>query len=487
MMAEQIKNYSYLLKDTVLSDEQNRAIDLLSHRRSMILGFQAGLGKTTICITTAKLYNLRNSAVCTFFFFPKSARAAFKKEFANRLCEEYALYSTDEIVEYSGQNYVLCEVTYMKKVLGLVKDLAKTRKLACFFDEAHCLQDPKSQISKDFKSIRPSFLVFHAVTATPLINSIEGLFTILQLIDPGKNPRWELFRARYCVTKSREVNFVRNGKKMRRRFFEVVGYKNLDKLKEYVDSICIQGAKDYNINFLYRQTKIDNAVVQSYLDASKGVFDSSMDVIPNEDPKAFGARLHDLQRIVDGAYSDKITTKTKLLLMILKEINERHEASLVYVEYDDSVELLKKFLEEYADKVGINNIHVLSGKTPEKKRVEIEQSIEPGDVVIITAAGRQSRNLQKANNLVFYDLPFSVGTITQCIGRICRCDSVFPEQNVYIVEIENTIDTYKRILFKNNLWLIRQLFSSQTTLPTDVMSVDNKMKNAMKQKLLWCR
>ena len=485
-----MNDYSYLLKDTKLSDAQNQAIEILSHRRSMILSFQAGLGKTTTCLTTAKLYQIRNPNVITFFFFPKSARAAFKKEFQNRLCEEYALYSAEETIEYTNQNYVLCESTYLKKIKWLIDSLAASHPLACFFNEAHCLQDSKTALYKDFYSIKDRFAVFHAVTATPLINSIEGLFTLCNLIDPKNNPRWESFRAKYCVTRIRRAQVKKkNGRKIECNFIEIVGYKNLNILHEYLKTICIQGGITYNINFIYKQTDLDAIIQNQYLTAAAGVFDADEDDHQRKlSLKAYGARLHDLQRIIDGSYCEKITNKTKLLLQALKAINLKgNEASLVYAEYDDTVETIEKFLDFYKEKALINNIYVLSGKTKEEERVRIEKSIEPRDVVIITAAGRQSRNLQRANNLIFYDLPFSVGTITQCIGRICRVDSTFPQQNVYILEVKNTIDTYKRILFKDNLWLIRQLFSGQTTLPTDVMTVDAKEINRMKQSLLWCR
>lgn len=482
-------DYSYLLKDTVLTEEQNRAISILTTRRSMILGFQAGLGKTTTCLTAAKVFNSRNGKVCSFFFFPKSARAAFKKEVENRLCEPYALYSTDEKVEYSGQSYVLCEVTYMKKIVPLVEQIAKDRPLACFFDEAHCLQDSKTETYRIFSLIRGKFGVFHAVTATPLINSMEGLFTLCQLVDPKTNSKWESFRSEYCITKTRKMKVKKNGRSFERRFIEIVGYKNLDKLKSYLSSICIQGSRNYTINFFYKQCDIDRLVMPKYIEASRGMFDAedakATDV---KEAKSYGARIHDLQRIVDGAYSEEITNKTKLLLKALKAINLRKtEATLVYVEYDDSVDMLLKYIKEYADGISLNNVYVISGKTKESDRVEIERGIEPRDVVIITAAGSQSRNLQRANNLIFYDLPFSVGRITQCVGRICRVDTKYAEQNVCILEVNQTIDTYKRILFKDNLWLIRQLFSGQTTMPTDVMSVDEKAVNEMKQRFLWCR
>ena len=487
-----IEDFSFLLKDTKLTPEQNRAIQILTRKRSRILSYQAGLGKTTICITAAKVYHIRNSNVKTIFVFPKSARASFKKEFANRTDDKYALFSTDEVIDYEGQDYILCENMYLEKIVPLIEDLADKHYIACFYDEAHCLQDKNSNLHKTISSIKNRLTIFHAVTATPLINSIEGLFNILNLVDPENNSSWYVFRNKYCLLKQKKakIKSKKTGKTFERKFDEIVGYKNLDELKKYIDTICIQGGITYNLNFIYKQTDLDEKIKTQYRDASKGVFKLNKDNQPEEvtdDIKAYGARLHDLQRIVDGDYCDLATNKTKLLLFQIKEINKKNtEATLIYAEYDDTVDLLKKYLEQYKEQTNINSISVIDGKTKEEERVRIETSIVPRDVVIITAAGRQSRNLQRANNLIFYDLPFSVGTITQCIGRVCRVDSKFKEQNIYIIETKNTIDTYKKLIFNKNIGLIKQLFNNQTTLPLDMLNVELHDKDEMKKTLLWC-
>lgn len=488
-----IDDFSCILKDTKLTPEQNRAIQILTRKRSRILSYQAGLGKTTICITAAKIYKIRNPNVKTIFVFPKSARASFKKEFANRTNDKYALFSTDEIIDYEGQDYILCENMYLEKIVPLIEDLAEKYYLACFYDEAHYLQNKNSNLHKTIESIKNKLTIFHAVTATPLINSIEGLFNILNLVDPENNSSWFVFRNKYCVVKQKKakIKSKKTGRTFERKFDEIVGYKNLDDLKKYIDTICIQGGITYNLNFIYKQTNLDENIKKQYRDASKGVFKLNKENQPEEvtdDIKAYGARLHDLQRIVDGDYFEDITNKTKLLLYQLMEINKKNtEATLIYAEYDDTVELLKKYIEEYKEKINVNTISVIDGKTKEEERVRIETSIVPRDVVIITAAGRQSRNLQRANNFIFYDLPFSVGTITQCIGRVCRVDSKYKEQNVYIIETQNTIDTYKKLIFNKNIGLIKQLFNCQTTLPLDMLNVELHDRDEMKKSLLWCK
>ena len=381
-----IEDFSFLLKDTKLTPEQNRAIQILTRKRSRILSYQAGLGKTTICITAAKVYHIRNSNVKTIFVFPKSARASFKKEFANRTDDKYALFSTDEVIDYNGQDYILCENMYLEKIVPLIEDLADKHYIACFYDEAHCLQDKNSNLHKTISSIKNRLTIFHAVTATPLINSIEGLFNILNLVDPENNSSWYVFRNKYCLLKQKKakIKSKKTGKTFERKFDEIVGYKNLDELKQYIDTICIQGGITYNLNFIYKQTDLDEKIKTQYRDASKGVFKLNKDNQPEEvtdDIKAYGARLHDLQRIVDGDYCDLATNKTKLLLFQIKEINKKNKVKIIIFENNKDIiqgysNAINKALKYIHSNNALNVAEKISSYFPDSSINDLEKMVK---------------------------------------------------------------------------------------------------------------
>ena len=171
--------------------------------------------------------------------------------------------------------------------------------------------------------------------------------------------------------------------------------------------------------------------------------------------------------------------------MLVKKIMDRNESCLIYTEYEDSIERLQFQLSRYAKWAGVKKIMVLSGKQKEEERVLIENELGPRDVVIVSQAARQSRNLQAANHVIMYNIPFSIGTVTQLIGRVCRMDSKYDSQWIHIIESENTIDTYKKKLFQDNVYLINQLFGNMGTLPTDIFRVDRNNLTALKRQLLW--
>ena len=78
------------------------------------------------------------------------------------------------------------------------------------------------------------------------------------------------------------------------------------------------------------------------------------------------------------------------------------------------------------------------------KEKQLKQKLGPRSVTLITSAGTESVNLQRANNLIFYEIPFPLRQFIQACGRITRMDSNYDKFQVYILEAEGTIDTYKK-------------------------------------------
>jgi hypothetical protein len=130
---------------------------------------------------------------------------------------------------------------------------------------------------------------------------------------------------------------------------------------------------------------------------------------------------------------------------------------------------------------------VLSGQEKEDKRQKIEQELSDRDIVIITKAGRMSRNLQRSNNLIMYNIPYSLSDFIQLSGRICRVDTAFDKQHFYILEVEQTIDSYRIALFKDHLSLLDRLLGKECrgTLTCDYVEIDRMKMKDLKRSLLW--
>ena len=183
-------------------------------------------------------------------------------------------------------------------------------------------------------------------------------------------------------------------------------------------------------------------------------------------------------------------SKMQLLLDTTKSIIDKNESVLIYFEYIESLELAEKLLLLNKEKIGFNNIYRLTGAEKEEHRSKIEANLGLREIVLCSQAASQSRNLQRANNIICFHCPFSVGRTVQVLGRICRMDSTFDHQNVYFISVSDTIDTYKTALFKKHLNLINALLGKEAigTLENctcQYLDVDLNDIKELKKTQLW--
>ncbi len=366
---------------------QEKALEKLYTMRSAVIALMPGNGKTIISLHLAK-HLQDKEAVCTIFCIPKSARAAFEKEMKLKLEAPYLMINTDSPLEDRSLLYKYSFIFIEFSVLGnYIDDLVELTKVTpsyIFIDEAHALCSPKSAQTTYMRMIRQNCRGCYAISATPLVTSIEGLFHLYSFTFPTVRifQSWFKFRNQYCITQDRTIRMM--GKK--RIIKEIVGYKNMKELNDILDKITIKGATEYDVDYQFKKVPLDDDRLEQYKLAAKGL-------LVTEEEKEWGPRLHDLQRVVDGLPQNeepvKEYNKTRLLLDTVKEIMGRNEATLIYVEYMDTIDYLKEILSNHKDELNYNSIMVLSGQEKEDKRQKIEQELSDRDIVIITKAGRQ--------------------------------------------------------------------------------------------------
>lgn len=180
----------------------------------------------------------------------------------------------------------------------------------------------------------------------------------------------------------------------------------------------------------------------------------------------------------------------KLLLEQVKKIMNRNESSLIYFEYKDSLEMAERILLDHQDELGFKNIYRLTGAEKEEYRAKIESNLGLKEIVLCSQAASQSRNLQRSNNLILYNVMFSIGRLVQCSGRICRVDSTFDHQNIIALTVKDTIDEYKVTLLKDHLSLINKLLGSEAMgaiEDCEYLDIDRSNMKAIKNSLLWRR
>lgn len=425
-----------IFSDFPLKEEQIDGIDFALEKQNCILNLQPGTGKTRCGIAAAYRIMKRNKDTVTFIICPKAANTAFKKELAAANLH-YSIITTEE-ENYDNKcrffifNYSAMEK--MEKLLIALKD--RGFRIIGIFDEVHVLGSKDSNQSKKLRVLRPMFSCTMCMTGTPLLNDIEGLYYVVDFAKPGFLGSWWDFKARWLITQKKTIRF--GGRK--RQIEEVVGYKDIDLLRAELSKVIITRFRDYNLQFYFKECTMTQDERDQYEVAAKGLLDDTCD------EKQFSARLWDLQRIADGSgvHVDKgeIYSKNNLMVNTVRECVQRGEAVLIYVELEDTYSKLKEVLESYKGYIGFSKLYLITGKTPYQDRVKCEKNLKAKDVVICTKAGNKSINLQAANNVVFYDLPFAVGDYIQMCPEANEMVST-DKGNVKAIDLPTTFNVIR--------------------------------------------
>lgn len=446
--------------------------------------------------------------IITIILCPKSATNAFKKEL-KRVRLPYHIRTTNEstTTHKSGRIFLMnySNLTPLKNLINNIQKInskpgiKRPVKILLICDEVHKIGNPDSNLTRELKSLRSNFSVVYGLTATPLLNNIISVYSIMDFLRPGylSDSRRD-FENKFVIYHERVIRTRRGVRKVR----EIAGYKNLESLKLLLKRCYISRGKEYKLNFKSIKFDITEEEGGLYNIASKGLMSKEKEYT-SENPQAFAARLHSLQMVVDGARSpqydpatnifniqndNRVSTKIRYLITLISHILSNNESVIIYTDYDEVFSYLEYHIKRSS--VKYSKLMSITGKQSEEARRQAEQII-PKSIIIITKAGSESINLQKANNIIFYDTPFSLYTIIQSIGRICRIDSKFAIQNIYTLVAKGTIDEYKTLLIEQHKELINKIFGqeglknipkfSQTMKGEEVI----KYKKFLKNSMLW--
>jgi len=508
-----------MIDNYTLNELQQMSVNKMSQMNMAILALSPGTGKTLCILDFVKNHLFKDNDHKCIFMIPKSARASFIKEMTTRIGENFYLITVETAKKYSYSEmskyrYIFIENTLVNKYVEDLVSLANTNTCHLVIDEAHSLQSPDSVFTKAAWEVRCYCKRVYAMTATPLLNDIEGLFNVLHFVYPAIFTSWFKFRARYCITKETVIHMrSRNGSHIQRKVIEIIGYQNMKELNEILDKLIIKGCIHYNVNFEFLECDLDEQSEKPYNLAASGLFDilyhpekikhkaKSKNKNDNQeshfmdDQKDFGSRVHDLSRVVDGCdIGDNdpsfISNKMKLLLDQVKLVIDRNESMLIYFEYKDSLEMAERILLDHKDELGFNKIYRLTGAEKEDLRAKIESNLGLKEIVLCSQAASQSRNLQRANNICIWNCPWSIGKLIQISGRVCRTDSTYDHQNITVLSVKDTIDEYKVTLLKDHLSLINKLLGNEAmgaVEDCEYLDIDRSNMKALKNSLLWRR
>lgn len=464
---------------------------------SGIIMHVTGSGKSVTTIAGAlKIYALKHIQKHIFV-----ATVSSISEIMNDMEEHFHYKFTElknekDFVDFmkSSKTFGILKYGVLKRIdPELINDYVSKYSTSMYFDEAHELKNEETVIQTHVRKYRENLKGLYLVTATPVMSSAKDLQGLFWLINPKLLGDEETFYK--CFSNYKRVCFVKRGEKRHcrcggtlvyngtifrcgkcgnsyepRKQIKPISYKNQDLLAKLVAPYINSFFPPRDLR--YYKIAIDLEEDQNYQ------YDLIAQAVLSGGEEQHSARMIKLQH-----YLDECATKKKILYKLASAL--KSQGMIIYSDYLDTVDIIEETLKP----LGVE-IRSISGKLNAKSRKEVRNWFRSGaenKVLIITRAGGASLNLQSTNNLIFYDIPFSVGNFIQVVGRVARFFSKFKHYNIFFPVILNTLDEYKFNYVSSRKDIIEDVLQNKCLPQGELDSYNADLLQSMRSRTLWKR
>ena len=286
-------------------------------------------------------------------------------------------------------------------------------------DEAHYLRSRESQAWQAVNLLPRQFLLL--LTATPVQNSLEELYNLVTLLQPGQLPPPKEFRNRFMIPK--QPRRPRKPEELRRLLGQVMirntranaGIQLPPRRAETVLFCPGAGEREFwdqwEAEFRRRLQTLSASQCSLWgrlLLQAAGSSPAAWRACLEKFPDANAARVWREQAPLEESWS----RKCELLAPLTKT--------------EGGVVVFSQFLETQAAVAARLRgagapVFVINGSTPAAERQPLTEDFHrAGGALLLTHSGTEGRNLQFCHRLVNFDLPWNPMEIEQRIGRLHR-------------------------------------------------------------------
>jgi SNF2 family DNA or RNA helicase len=402
-----------------LFEYQKEGITYSLFRKSAIIADEMGLGKTiqAICAAILKkeIFNFKKTLVVC----PASIKEQWKNEI-EKFSDEKALvvqgFPDERAKMYQDNDHYFFIVNYET----VLRDQLAINKAGIDFlilDEAQRAKNYETKTASSLKRIDAKHKL--VITGTPIENRLIDIFSIMGILDPHFfGPLWE-FSYQHCLFDPEKHN-------------KINGYYNLKNLNKKLEEILIRREKrkvlDQLPNIQQTNITVDLSPLQADYHASyaKGLAQIiRKKFLTPYDLQRLMLLLVNMRMVCDSTYliDDETNESPKLdelkyILLEKLDVQNTDRKIIIFSEWVKVHKLIGKMLRD-------NNIGFveLNGRIPVKSRGDLIRKFEDNKhykIFLSTEAGGSGLNLQVADILINFELPWNPAKKNQRIGRIDR-------------------------------------------------------------------
>ncbi len=396
---------------------QEEGIKFGLYKKAVLIGDEMGLGKTLqaigLSIFKKDIFGFRKVLVVTM----SSLKQQWQREI-ERFSDEKACIIAGNARRRKEQyrtDSSLFKITNYEAVLRDVTIISRLKPDIIILDEAQRIKNFETKTAEAVKSLPRQHAI--VLTGTPLENKLEDVYSLVQFLEPERlSPLWQFAADHFLLS--------------RRKKGDILGYVNLNKLHEKLKPLVIRRRKeevldelpelivnDYYIDLHIEQAEIHAGYSQSLLPLLNKKFLTPMDLLRIQ------ALLLKMRQTCDSTYlidrQTNISPKLDELANILNElVIQNGRKVVIFSEWTTMTMLIGKHLSRAA----IPFVE-LSGKVQVAKRQALIDEFDTNPdckVFLSTDAGGTGLNLQAADCVVNFELPWNPAKLNQRVGRINR-------------------------------------------------------------------
>ena len=338
----------------------------------------------------------------------------------------YDLTHLDAISDY----FLITNVESMRdeSIVAQIAKYAKSKEIGIVaIDEVHKCKNPSSQQGKGILKVQPECRI--AMTGTPLMNNPLDLYIILRWLGYEKHAFYA-FKKHYCV-------FGGYGG------YEIMGYRNLDELREQLDSIMLRRLKK-DVLDLPEKTHINEYVEMTpkqeiiYKEVTAQIRANIDQIKMANNPLAELIRMRQATGYT-GILSSTIKESAKLDRMeeLVEEAVENGKKVVIFSNWTQMTdEIFHRLCKHHSPAI-------ITGQTPDDERQRMVEHFQNNDDcnVIIGTIGAMGTGLTLTAGTVeiFMDEPWNRANKEQAEDR---CHRVGTTENItiYTLLCKGTID-----------------------------------------------
>jgi SNF2 family DNA or RNA helicase len=433
---------------------QTDAIRTMAGMRNILLADDMGLGKTLQALTVFAIDVYRGWGEKLLIVAPVSLKENWHDEIVkftgfrslmlglerNATDDGWKKLSPvkrdEQLMDWMDWESPKILIVNYEQVPGYLGVLNKVGFDMVFFDEAHYLQNPKAQRTRACLNLVTNRVI--ELTGSPLLNHVNGLWALLNRLDPQQFPSFWSFAQRYCVFggyKDKQIVGVKNEKELREKLHPLM----IRRLKKDVFQAELRPDPDTGELVPLYEPKVIQKVIELAPEQRKLYDQVDKELIlpgPDGDPQAIENALTKFLRLKQICG----TTATVADTDISSKLDAIVEDTLSLLEAGQPVVFFTQFrgvLECYAQRIadarkGKDAIRVwqLHGdvKTQDRQKIvnQWSKNKDPGVLACMLQVAGVGLNMTAANYCLFADKLFAPMMNKQAVDRLNRIGQTTP-------------------------------------------------------------